>query len=134
MFISKLSTALALTALASFATLARTDQPPLVTPLMTKALADIPGKEVEMLLIEYPPDGVDPPHRHDAHGFIYVIEGTIIMQVKGGKRTVVRAGETFYEGPEDVHLVGQNASRVLPAKFVAVLVKRVGVPAVLPPQ
>ncbi len=90
MFISKLSTTLALTALASFATLARADQPPLVTPLMTKALADIPGKEVEMLLIEYPPDGVDPPHRHDAHGFIYVIEGTIIMQVKGGKRTVVR--------------------------------------------
>src|SRR5258706_12527333 len=106
MFISKLSPALALTALASFATLARADQPPLVTPLMTKALADIPGKEVEMLLIDDPPDGVDPPHRHDAHGFIYVLDGTIIMQVKRGKRTVVRSGEIFSEGPPDVHLAG----------------------------
>jgi len=107
---------------------------PLVTSLMTQELSDMPGKEVQMSLIEYPADGADPVHRHDAHGFIYVLEGTVVMQVRGGKRVVLTPGQTFYEGPSDVHVVGENGSRVLPAKFVAVLVKNSGVPAVLPAQ
>jgi len=101
---------------------------------MTQELSDMPGKEVQMSLIEYPADGADPVHRHDAHGFIYVLEGTVVMQVRGGKRVVLTPGQTFYEGPRDVHVVGENGSRVLPAKFVAVLVKNSGVPAVLPAQ
>lgn len=105
-----------------------------VTPLMSKDLSKIPGKEVQMLLVEYPPDSADPVHRHDAYAFVYVLEGTIVMQLRGGKRVVLTAGQTFYEGPDDVHVVGENASRVLPAKFLAVLIKDKGVPAVLPAQ
>jgi len=72
---------------------------PLVTSLMTQELSDMPGKEVRMSLIEYPADGADPVHRHDAHGFIYVLEGTVVMQVRGGKGVVLTPGQTFYEGP-----------------------------------
>ncbi len=105
---------------------------PVVASLMTKELPDIAGKEVQMLLVEYPAGGADPVHRHYADAFIYVLEGTIVMQVEGGSRVVLTAGQTFYEGPGDVHVVGENGSRVLPAKFLAVLVKNKGVPPVLP--
>jgi quercetin dioxygenase-like cupin family protein len=135
--IRKSAVALPLLALSSLDALTQADPPrpePLVTPLMTQELSDMPGKEVQMSLIEYPADGADPVHRHDAHGFIYVLEGTVVMQVRGGKRVVLTPGQTFYEGPSDVHVVGENGSRVLPAKFVAVLVKNSGVPAVLPAQ
>lgn len=81
-----------------------------VTPLFSKDLTDLPGKEGLMLLIEYPPGSSDPIHRHNAHGFIYVLEGSIIMQVRGGKEVTLTPGQTFYEGPEDVHVVGRNAS------------------------
>jgi quercetin dioxygenase-like cupin family protein len=105
---------------------------PVVMPLMTQVLKDYPGKEVLMITVEYPPGGVDPVHRHDAHGFIYVLEGSIVMGVKGGKETTLLPGQTFYEGPEDVHTVGRNASSTKPAKFVVLLLKNQGVPAVLP--
>ncbi|HWA15694.1 MAG TPA: cupin domain-containing protein, partial [Gemmatimonadales bacterium] len=91
-----------------------------------------PGKEGLMLLVEYPVGAKDVPHRHHAHAFIYVLEGTIVMQLSGGKETTVHAGETFYEGPEDVHLVGRNASTTEPAKFVVVLVKDQGAPVLVP--
>lgn len=103
-----------------------------VTPLMTKELPDIPGKEGLMLMVEYPPGSSDAIHRHNADTFVYVIEGSIVMQVKGGEQVTLTAGQTFYEGPDDVHIVGRNASSTKPAKFVVVLVKKEGAPAVVP--
>lgn len=99
-----------------------------LTELFSKDLTDLPGKEGLMLMIEYPPGSLDPIHRHNAHGFIYVLEGSIIMQVKGGKEVTLTPGQTFYEGPEDVHVVGRNASQTKPAKFVVFFVKNKGAP------
>src|SRR5215475_9796835 len=84
---------------------------PNVTPVFSKDLADFPGKEGLMLFVEYPPGSSDPIHRHNAHAFVYVLEGTIVMQVRGGKEVTLTAGQTFYEGPDDVHVVGRNASQ-----------------------
>jgi quercetin dioxygenase-like cupin family protein len=103
-----------------------------VTPVLSKALPEIPGKEVVMITVEYAPGGADPIHRHHAHGFIYVLEGCIVMQVKGGKEVTLRPGETFYEGPEDVHVVGRNASSTKPAKFLVFLFKDKGAPILVP--
>jgi quercetin dioxygenase-like cupin family protein len=103
-----------------------------VTPLFSKDLTDLPGKEGLMLIVEYPPGSTDPIHRHNAHGFIYVLEGSIVMQVRGGKETIVTPGQTFYEGPNDVHVVGRNASQTKPAKFVVFWVKDKGAPIVVP--
>lgn len=105
-----------------------------VTELMTKALADIPGKEVLMLNVVYPPGGDDPVHRHNAHGFVYVLEGSVIMGVKDGKEQTLLPGEIFYEGPNDVHTVGRNASKTKPAKFVVFLLKDQNTPALIPVQ
>ena len=103
-----------------------------VTPLMTKALPDIPGKEALMLTVVYPPGGGDPVHRHNAHAFVYVLEGTVEMQLKGQKAVTLTAGQAFYEGPDDVHVVGRSASTTKPAKILVVLVKKQGAPAVVP--
>src|SRR4029079_6779207 len=81
-----------------------------VTALTSKDLPEFPGKEVLMITVDYPPGSVDPIHRHNAHAFIYVLEGSIIMQVKGGKELTLTPGQTFYEGPNDIHVVGRNAS------------------------
>ncbi len=107
---------------------------PIVTPVMTKALPEYPGKEVLVLNVEYPPGGADPIHRHDAHGFVYVLEGSIVMGVQGGKEVTLKPGEAFHEGPQDLHTVGRNASKTEPAKFVVFLLKDAGKPAVLPPK
>jgi quercetin dioxygenase-like cupin family protein len=103
-----------------------------VTPLMTQDLADIAGKEGLMLVVDYPPGAVDPVHRHNAHGFIYVLEGSIVMGVRGGKEVTLKPGQTFYEGPTDVHTVGRNASKTKHAKFVVFLVKEKGAPVLIP--
>lgn len=103
-----------------------------VTPLMSKDLTEISGKEGLMLTVEYPPGGSDPIHRHNAYGFIYVLEGSIVMQVKGGEPVTLTVGQTFYEGPNDVHLVGRNASDTEPAKFLVFLVKDKGAPVLVP--
>ena len=103
-----------------------------VTPLMTKELADIPGKEALMLTVVYPPGGADPVHRHNAHGFIYVLEGSVVMQLKGGKPVTLTAGQTFYEGPDDIHVVGRSASSTKPAKLLVLLLKNKGAPALVP--
>jgi quercetin dioxygenase-like cupin family protein len=103
-----------------------------VTPLMTQALADYPGKETLMLTVDYPPGAVDPVHRHDAHGFIYVLEGSIVMGVKGGKEVTPTPGQTFYEGPNDVHTVGRNASLTKPARFLVFLLKNSDQPVLTP--
>lgn len=103
-----------------------------VTSLMSKDLTEIPDKEVLMITVEYPPGGVDPIHRHNAHAYVYVLEGTIVMQVKGGKEVTLTPGQTFYEGPDDVHVVGRNASSTKPAKFIVFLVKDKGAPVLVP--
>jgi quercetin dioxygenase-like cupin family protein len=103
-----------------------------VTPLMSKDLADFPGKEGLMITVEYPPGSSDPIHRHNAHAFVYVLEGSIVMQVRGGKEVTLTPGQTFYEGPNDVHVVGRNASQTKPAKFVVFLVKDKGAPVLVP--
>ena len=107
-------------------------QEPKVTPVMSKDLPEVPGKEVLMITVEYPPGGADPIHRHNAHGFIYVLEGTIVMQVKGGKEVTLTPGQSWYEGPEDVHVVGRNASTTKPAKFLVFLFKEKGAPVLVP--
>jgi quercetin dioxygenase-like cupin family protein len=118
--------------LLSLMTSAVTAQEPDVMTVMSRDLTDIPGKEVLMITVEYPPGGSDPVHRHDAHGFIYVLEGSVVMQVKGGKEVTLTPGQSFYEGPEDVHVVGRNASSTRPAKFLVVLVKDKGAAILVP--
>lgn len=103
-----------------------------VTELFSKDLTNLPGKEGLMVIVEYPPGSTDPIHRHNAHGFIYVLEGSIVMQVRGGKEVTVTPGQTFYEGPDDVHVIGRNASKTKPAKFLVVFVKDKGAPLVVP--
>jgi quercetin dioxygenase-like cupin family protein len=103
-----------------------------VTPVMSKDLADFPGKEGLMISVVYPPGASDPIHRHNAHAFVYVLEGSIVMQVKGGKEVTLTPGQSFYEGPSDIHTVGRNASTTKPAKFVVVLLKDKGAPVVVP--
>jgi quercetin dioxygenase-like cupin family protein len=103
-----------------------------VTPLMSKDLTDFPGKQGLMITVEYPPGSSDPIHRHNAHAFIYVLEGSIVMQVRGGKEVTLTPGQTFYEGPEDVHVVGRNASQTKRAKFVVFFVKDIGAPVLVP--
>ncbi|HEX3661709.1 MAG TPA: cupin domain-containing protein [Acidobacteriaceae bacterium] len=99
-----------------------------VTEVLSKDLSNIPGKEGLMLTVEYPPGVSDPIHRHNAHGFIYVLEGSIVMQVKGGPEVTLTPGQSFYEGPADVHVVGRNASQTASAKFIVFLVKDKGSP------
>jgi quercetin dioxygenase-like cupin family protein len=103
-----------------------------VTPLMSKDLAECPGKEGLMITVVYPPGASDPIHRHNANAFVYVLEGSIVMQVKGGKEVTLGPGQTFYEGPNDIHTVGRNASSTKPAKFVVFLVKDKGAPVLVP--
>jgi quercetin dioxygenase-like cupin family protein len=103
-----------------------------VTPLLSKDLTGSPGKEGLMMVVEYPPGNADPIHQHNAHGFIYVLEGSVVMQVKGGKQVTLTSGQTFYEGPDDVHVVGRNASSSQPAKLLVFLVKDKGAPVLVP--
>src|ERR1044072_2492982 len=105
-----------------------------VTPLMSKDLTELPGKEVLMITVDYPPGSTDPIHRHNARAFVYVLEGSIVMQVKGGTEVTLTPGQTFYEGPDDVHTVGRNASATKPARFVVVLLKKKSVEAGLPAE
>jgi len=103
-----------------------------VTPLMSKDLAEFPGKEGLMITVVYPPGASDPIHRHNAHAFVYVLEGTVVMQLKDGKEVTLTPGQTFYEGPKDIHTVGRNASSTQPAKFIVFLVKDKGAPVLVP--
>jgi quercetin dioxygenase-like cupin family protein len=103
-----------------------------VTELMSKNLTNLPGKEGLMVIVDYPPGSTDPIHRHNAHGFIYVLDGSIVMQVRGGKEVTLIPGQTFYESPDDVHVIGRNASKTKPAKFVVFFVKDKGAPVLVP--
>ena len=103
-----------------------------VGPAISRDLAGMAGKEGVLLVVEYAPVAVDPVHRHDANVFVYVLEGSVVMQVKGGEPVTLRPGETFYEGPSDTHVVGRNASATEPAKFLAFFVKDKGAPILTP--
>ncbi len=107
-------------------------QQPKVTSLMSKDLPEHPGKEMLMITVEHAPGGSSPIHRHNAPAMVYVLEGSVVMQVKGGKEVTLTAGQTFYEGPDDVHLVDRNASSTKPAKFLVVLIKDKGAQALVP--
>jgi quercetin dioxygenase-like cupin family protein len=102
-----------------------------VTQLMSRDLTE-PGKEGVMITVEYPPGSSDPIHRHNAYAFVYVLEGSIVMQVRGGREITLTPGQAFYEGPDDVHIVGRNASKTKPAKFVVFLVKNKDAPILVP--
>jgi quercetin dioxygenase-like cupin family protein len=97
-----------------------------VVPLTTKDLSGIAGKEAVMLTVEYPPGGSSPPHRHDSHVFVYVLQGSVIMQVDGREAVTLKPGETFYESPQDVHRTSANASATASAKFLVFIVKDKG--------
>jgi quercetin dioxygenase-like cupin family protein len=103
-----------------------------VTELLSKDLTDLPNKEGLMVTVDYAPGGSDPIHRHNAHAFVYVLEGSVVMQVRGGKEMTLTPGQSFYEGPNDVHLVTRNASKTKPAKFVVFFVKDKGAPVLVP--
>ena len=105
-----------------------------VTSLMSKDLPEHPGKEMLMITVEHAPGGSSPIHRHNAHAFVYVLEGSVVMQVKGGQQVTLTPGQTFYEGPDDVHVVDRNASRTKPVKFLVVLIKDKGAPALVPAE
>ena len=107
-------------------------QPPKVTSLMSKDLPESPGREIQVITVEHAPGGSNPAHRHNAHAVVYVLEGSVVMQVKGGKEVTLTPGQTFYEGPDDVHLVDRNGSSTEPAKFVVFMIKDKGAPALLP--
>lgn len=103
-----------------------------VTPLMTKPLPDLPDREAMMITVEYGPGQSSAPHRHNAHTFVYVLEGSVVMQVKGGQPVTLSPGQTFYEGPDDVHVVSRNGSATRPARFLVFFVKREGAAATVP--
>src|SRR5262245_28225026 len=103
-----------------------------VAPLLSRDLTGMQGKEATMLTVEYAPGASDPIHRHNANVFVYVLEGSIVMQVKGGMPVTLHPGQTFYEGPGDVHVFGRNASTTAPAKFVVFMVKDKGAPILVP--
>lgn len=103
-----------------------------VTEILSKDLTNISGKEGLMIAVEYPPGASDPIHRHNSHGFIYVLKGSIGMQVKGGKEVTLMPGQSFYEGPDDIHTVGRNASQTEAAKFSVSLIKDKGAPVLVP--
>jgi quercetin dioxygenase-like cupin family protein len=107
---------------------------PKVTPLMSKDLAADPGKEVLMITVEHVPGGSSAIHRHNAQAFVYVLEGSVVMQLKGGQEVTLTPGQSFYEGPDDVHLVDRNASTTEPAKFLVLLIKNKGAPALVPAE
>lgn len=123
---------LSLSLLLSAGTGASAAEPVQVTELLTKALANVPGKEVTMITVHYAPGAADPVHRHNASAFVYVLEGTIEMQMKGDEKVTLKPGQTFYEAPDGVHLVGRNASNTDPAKFLVFLVKEKGAPVLVP--
>jgi len=105
-----------------------------VTSLMSKDLPESPDKEMLMIIVEHAPGGSNPAHRHNAHAMVYMLEGSVIMQLKGGKQVTLRPGQTFYEGPGDIHVVDRNASKTKPAKFLVVLIKEKGAPALVPAE
>jgi quercetin dioxygenase-like cupin family protein len=103
-----------------------------ITELMSKDLAGFPDKEVLMYTVDFPPGFSSPVHRHEAQVSVYVLEGSVVMQVRGGEEVTLQPGQTFYENPKDVHVVSRNASSTKPAKFLVFLIHKKGTPLVMP--
>ena len=129
-----MTTTLVALVLLSLMTVTAMAQSAKVTSLMSKDLPENPGREALMITVEYPPGSSDPIHRHNAHALVYVLEGSVVMQVKSGKQVTLTPGQTFYEGSDDVHVVSRNASSTKPAKFVVVLIKNKGAPVLVPAE
>lgn len=98
------------------------------TALMTKDLPDLPGKEGMVEVVEFAPGEVSQTHRHNADLFVYVLEGSVVTQVKGDIPQTINAGGVFYESPNDIHTVSRNASETQPAKLLVFYVKGKGIP------
>jgi quercetin dioxygenase-like cupin family protein len=128
----KIARALLLVCLSFNAVRALASPEAVVTPLVAKDFPELQGKEGVMVMVEYPPGASDPIHRHNAHAFVYVLEGSIVMQLRDAAEVTLSPGQTYYEGPNDVHIVGRNASNTRPAKFVVFLVKNQGAPILEP--
>ena len=105
-----------------------------VTSLISRDLPESPGREVLMITVEHAPGGSSPIHRHNAHALVYVLEGSVVMQVKGGQQVTLTPGQTFYEGPDDIHVADRNASSTKPAKFLVFLIKNKGAPVLVPAE
>jgi quercetin dioxygenase-like cupin family protein len=103
-----------------------------ITELMSKDLAGFPGKEVLMYTVDFPPGFSSPVHRHNAQVSVYMLEGSVVMQVKGGKEVTLRPGQSFYEDPNDIHVVSRNASSTKSARFLVFLIHKKGAPLVIP--
>lgn len=100
--------------------------------LMAKDLPDFPGKEAQVYIVEYPPGTNNPPHRHNGHVFLHVLEGQLNAQVKGGELTVLNPGSTYYESPTDIHVVSRNPSATVPAKAMVFIIHDKGAPLSTP--
>jgi quercetin dioxygenase-like cupin family protein len=111
---------------------ALTTRPATAAILMTKDLAGIAGKEAMVLTVDYAPGQASSSHRHNANTFVYVLEGAVVMQVKGGQEVTLSEGQTFYESPDDIHSVSRNASTTKPAKLLVFFVKDKGAPLTVP--
>jgi quercetin dioxygenase-like cupin family protein len=94
-----------------------------VNELMARDLIGADGKEIRMLTVEYIGGGESLPHRHNAQVFVYVLNGSVRMQVQGSAPVTLGPGETFYEAPEDTHTVSANASQTKPARILVFIVK-----------
>ena len=103
-----------------------------ITPIMSHALAEVSGKEVLMYTVDFPPGFASPVHRHNAQVSVYVLEGSVVMQVKGGKEVTLGPGQSFYEEPTDIHVISRNASSSEPAKFLVFMVHQKNAPLVIP--
>jgi len=97
--------------------------------LMVKELPDLAGKEALVRANTYPPGSSNPPHRHDAHVFLHILEGQLIVQLKGGQPVTLNAGDTYYEAPSDIHVMSRNPSATVPVKALIFMVKDKGAPA-----
>ena len=102
-----------------------------ITPLLSKDMAGFPNKEVLMYTVAFPPGFSSPVHRHNAQVSVYVLEGSVVMQVKGGNEITLKPGQSFSEDPNDIHVVSRNASSTKPAKFLVFLIKNKGAPLVV---
>lgn len=107
-------------------------QQPRIATLLSKDLYGVPNREITMLTVTFAPGEVDAIHRHNAQVVVYVLEGSVVMQIKGGPERTLSPGQTFYEGPNDVHTVGRNASTKREAKFLVFFVKKKGDPILVP--
>ena len=103
-----------------------------VAMLFKQELVDMAGKAGQVLTVEFAPGEVSAPHRHNAHTFVYVLQGSVVMQVQGGEAKTLTAGQTFYENPDDIHTVANNASATEPAKILVFFIKDSDAPASIP--